>query len=310
MTRHYFFSLAIITAALGLLLSPLVPAEAASTAPQDITLSPSSTELSSPPGGTAQGSLSIINSGIAGFTFKAYATPYHVIGLDYDPSFSLIPGKNDPSTWVHFNDATSATIAPGQTTGMTYSLRVPAGTAPGGYYAVIFTETQPAASAGGVSSRSRVGDILYITVQGPVTQSGSIHAPGQSHFVFGTTVPMALEVENNGGLHFVTTTHLALVNYLTNKAVYSASLQHYVLPQTVRRISTVAGPTAIIGLYKVRASADILGQTQTLPNQWVVVVHPVVLWALPAIIVVVVVYLCLPKARPKAKPKPKRKGRK
>jgi hypothetical protein len=282
---------------LALVFAPFVAVEAATTAPQNITVSPSSTELSAPPGGSAAGTLTVINGGSASFSFKAYADPYHVVGVGYDPSFNLIPGHTDPSTWVHFDGPTTVTAAPNQSVDLPYTLKVPGGTAPGGYYAVIFAETQPSVTGGGVTSHSRVGDILYITVQGPVTQSGQVLAVHQSHFIFGDTVPLATEVENSGGLHFVTTAHLALSNYLTNKSTYSASLQRYVLPQTIRKITSVVGSTAVVGLYKVQTSAVILGQTQTLPSQWLVVVHPVALWAIPVIIILVVIYFMLPKRK-------------
>jgi hypothetical protein len=304
MARRSPLLLLTIATGLGLLLAPLVSVEAASAVPpQDITISPSTAQLSAPPGGTTSGSLSVINGGGASFSFKTYADPYHVVGVDYDPSFTLIPGKTDPSSWVHFTTPTTATAAPNQTINLGYNLVVPSGTAPGGYYAVIFAETQPAVDAGGVTSHSRVGTILYITVQGPVTQAGSIRAVHQNHFVFASTVPLATEVENNGGLHFITTAKLTLANYLTNKPAFSASLQRYVLPQTVRKITAVTTPTPIIGLYKYEAQATFLGKTQTLPSQWVLVVHPVALWVIPIIVILIVIYLSLPKGRTKSKPK-------
>jgi hypothetical protein len=304
MIKRLLISLAV---ALGLVATPLVAAEAAAT-PQNITLSPSSTELSAPPGGSDSGTVSVINGGSDAFNVKVYADGYHVTGLSYDPSFSPLPGKTDPSAWVHLASPTTTTIQAGQTDTFPYSLNVPAGTAPGGYYAVIFAETLPSSSVG-VTSHSRVGNILYITVQGNVVQAGTLKPVSSSSFILGSSLPLSTLVENTGGLHFVASVQLKLINPITNKTTYSASLDRYVLPQTTRQISVTATPNSPIGIYEEEVSAQILGQTQTLPSRWVVVVHPIVLIVVPIIIVLVVIYFRLPKQRGDQKAKRKAGGK-
>jgi hypothetical protein len=299
MARRYLIT---ILVALGLAVAPLSAVFAA--APQDITLSPSSTELSAPAGGSASGSLSVINDGTSGFAVKTYIAPYHVTGIAYDPSFTQLAGTTDPSSWVHLKSPTTATIGPGATVPFSYTVEVPKGTAPGGYYAVAFAETLPP-DGGGVSSHSRVGDILYITVQGPVSQAGTLKAGTLHSLIIGSNLPLLAEVDNTGGLHFVTTVTFKLINPISNKPVYTASLDRYVLPQTTRQITSTAAPKSVIGLYKVEISASILGQTQTLPTQWVLIVHPIVLWALPVIVILVLIYFRLPKKPPSSKTKGK-----
>ena len=300
-------SVGLLLAGIGVLMSHALVAQAAD-APQNITLSPSSTELSALPGGSDQGTVDVINGGSTSFKFKVYTDAYSVTGLTYDPSFTPLPGHTDPSSWIHFTGPTTATIGSGQSVSVPYTLQIPAGTAPGGYYAVIFAETLPDASTG-VTSHSRVGDILYITAQGTVTESGTVKPTHLSPFVIGSSLPLSAQVENNGGLHFVSTVHLSLVNPLTKRAVYTADLQRYVLPQTTRQIGATAQVTAPIGIYKEEVSADILGQTQTLPTRWVVVVHPIVLLAIPIIIILIIIYIGLPKTKDKSKKPAKTKVR-
>ena len=262
-------------------------------------MSPSSAELSAPPGGSDQNSISVINGGSSPFAVKVYAEPYQVNGLNYDPSFKLLPGKTDPSAWVDVAASTTGTIGANQTMTFNYTVRVPAGTTPGGYYAELFAETLPNAGTG-VTSHSRVGSILYITVQGNVVQAGSLKPMPLSAVKVGSNLTLGAQVENTGGLHFITTVNLKLINPLTKKVTYSASLERYVLPQTTRQISAVATPSSPIGIYKFEASAVILGHTQTLPTRWIVVIHPITLIAIPIIIILVVIYLSLPKTKTKA----------
>lgn len=276
-------------------------ASASSIAPQDIEIAPSSVELSAPPGGTAQGSITVINGGSSSFNVSLYADPYYVTGINYNPTFMLLPGKTDASKWVQISGPTSASIAPNdQSDTVNYSLHVPVGTAPGGYYAVLFAETQPS-NSGGVSSHSRVGDILYITVQGPVTQSGHLLAVKMPKIVFGSSLPLTTEVSDTGGLHFITTANFDLINAITKHPVFSASLPRYVLPQTIRKISTNVVHTPLIGLYKIEVNASILGKTQSLPNQWVLIIHPVALVFIPILVILIIIYVKLPKSGSKRK---------
>jgi hypothetical protein len=286
-----------------LLVAPSLSAHAAGS-PQDIILSPSSIELSAPSGGSDHGTVSVVNSGAASFNVKVYPDAYHVSGLEYDPSFTPLPGKTDPSHWVKLTGPTTATVAPGMNANFAYTLNVPPNTVPGGYYAILFAETQPPTGQG-VTSHSRVGNILYITVQGNVVQSGTLNKRAStSPLIFGDTVPLSAQIENSGGLHFITTVNIRLVNPITNKTTYLASLQRYVLPQTTRQIAVTATSKVPIGLYKVETSALILGKVQTLPTSWVLVIHPIVLLVLPIIIALAVLYFRLPRRRRRSEPQP------
>lgn len=293
-------------AGLSLLLIFASSAGASSTPPQNITISPSSIELSAPPGGSTQGSITVVNGGSSSFNFNVYANPYYVTGVNYNPTFTLLPGKTDASQWVHISGPPTQSVGAGASNVINYSLNVPANTAPGGYYAVLFAETQSNAS-NGVASRSRVGDIFYITVQGPVTQSGTLQAVKTPKLVIATSLPLSTEVSDSGGLHFVATPNIKLVNAITGHVAYSASLPRYVLPQTIRKITTTDKSVPLIGLYKVEVSANILGKTQSLPNQWVFIIHPLAIVFIPILIVLIIIYFRLPKSKAKSKKKHKRR---
>lgn len=270
---------------------------------QGISISPAQTPISALPGGTATGNVDVINSGTGRLSVSTYVDPYFVSGVNYTPNFVQLPGTKAPSKWVTINGPTSFYIAPTKSVAVPYTLNVPAATTPGGYYAVIFAETKSTSSSG-IASQSRVGDILYITVEGPVVQQGSLlHVPIQ-HLVFGSTLDLASEVKNSGGLHFIANVHMQLVNPITKRVAFNSSAQRYVLPQTIRKITLPADLTSLIGIYKYKVSAGILGHTQTLPSQWVVLVKPLALVYFFIIVVLIVIYFRLPK-RKKTKNKKK-----
>jgi len=247
-----------------------------------ITMTPSSTELHAPPGGTTSSSFSVINEGKTGYNMVLSVAPYRVVGDVYDPQFTLLPGKTDASKWVHFNAPSTQYLPAGQPQNISYTLDVPAGTAPGGYYAVIFAENEPPPS-NGVISHNRVGDILYITVDGPVLKQGSLVATRLPRLFLGSSLPLSLIVRDTGGLHFLTTASLDAAS-VTGRTAFRASLQRYVLPQTQRLVTATWDHVPLLGLYKINRSAVVTGQVQTLPAQWVVVIRP---WLLiPGILVV------------------------
>lgn len=240
-----------------------------------ITMSPSSTELHAAPGASTTGKFTVVNLGKDDYPFIITSAPYRVVGDTYDPQFTPITGTTDASSWIHFSDAINDTLAAGKTKDMTYTLTVPTGTAPGGYYAVIFAETNPVATDGGVIAHNRVGDIIYITVDGPVIKKGTLAAPSPdvAFLQWGTSTDIGTLIADTGGVHFLTTSTINVTSLFGNK-VFTAHLERYVLPQTQRLIKTTWNNLPIAGIYKVSRSATIADKTQTLPARYVVIIRP------------------------------------
>lgn len=248
---------------------------AQSTNQQSITVSPASTELSVDPGKTVEKSLDVINSGADTFSVKVYASPYHVVGENYDPAFTQLPGTIDASAWVKLYP-TKKTVDGYKLLTVPYTITVPAGTAPGGYYAVIFAETSTDTSASGVLSRNRVGDILYITVNGTVTTSGQVTPDPLPLFTFGGPVSIGTKVSNSGGVHFKTTSVYSVTD-ITGKTVFTSRQEKYVLPQTVRQVAVSWTPSSLFNIYTIHRSASVGDMNKQLPDQKITVISPVIL---------------------------------
>jgi hypothetical protein len=257
---------------------------------KSITLSPSSTNLTLLPGVTANRDITIINDGDTPYTVTLSAAPYRVQGETYDPLFTRLPGTTDASAWVTLSQK-SLTLSAHQTATVGYTLTAPKVTASGGYYAVVFAETTGTVG-GGVSASNRVGDILYMTVDGQVKQGGSLSGAPLSKFVFGSSIPIGVKVTNNGGLHFQTDSHLG-VTTLSGKSVFRADSTHYVLPQTTRLISSEWTPASFGGIYKVSRSATVAGANKSLPDEWIVVATPKIIPLIAFIILAIVGFVIL-----------------
>lgn len=265
-----------------------------------ITMTPSSIELSAPPGGSTSSSFSVVNEGLTNYTMAVSVAPYRVVGDNYNPQFNALPGTTDASQWIHLSAPANQNLTAGKVQSVDFSLNVPAGTAPGGYYAVIFAEAIPPSSAG-VTSLNRVGDILYITVQGPVVQSGIISGAPLSHVILSKNLALGALVKDTGGLHFLTSVQITAISIL-GRTAFQANLQRYVLPQTERLVTASWNNLPVFGIYKINRSATVAGKLQSLPTKWVVIIRP---WLLIVIIILVLFIIGLvaihfigkPKAR-------------
>src|ERR1700729_2913133 len=136
-------ALPVVLAAIVLFSLPVVAHAAGGVTSQTVTMSPASTQISVAPGGTVKNSFDVINEGSAVYEVSTSVTPYHVEGVDYDPRFTQLPGTTDASKWVHIIQPSTQQMPAKQLIPYDYTVTVPPGTAPGGYYAVIFAETTP-----------------------------------------------------------------------------------------------------------------------------------------------------------------------
>lgn len=279
----------VLTIAVLILTGPMAHAEA----PQRlINVTPASTTISVDPGGSEKGTMLVTNLGTTSFSVTIYSNPYYVKGLDYSPTFTQLPGKVDASKWVHFASPTAGTISPQQQLAADYTVDPPAGTAPGGYYVVIFAETDTSHTTGGstsgITAHNRVGDILYITVNGDVKSAGTAIALDLPKVIVSTPVNIAVVVSNLGGIHFQTTVETTIKD-MFGRPDFTDSKTAYILPQTQRQISTSWSPQTLIGIYQISQTATLPGDAQQLTTQWVIITKPWVIITLIAIIIVIVI---------------------
>ena len=245
---------------------------------QAITLTPASTDISVDPGASTTKTVSVINGGSEPFNVTLTSAPYHVIGSHYDPQFTQLPGTVDASEWVTLSE-TKATVEASKTTAIPYTISVPKNTAPGGYYAIIFAETSSESEGTGVVSHNRVGNILYITVNGEIKSGGNLAGNTLPSFSFGGPISIGATISNSGGTHFVTNTSYTIKD-LGGNEVFKYTAERYVLPQTQRDITYEWTPKALIGVFTVHRTATIAGESKSLPDQKIFMINPALLVAI------------------------------
>lgn len=250
--------------AVGLAIGLSAPAVAA----QSVAITPTSSEQTIQPGSQAKGTVQVLNQADTPFTFKMYAAPYSVNGEEYDPSFTPIPGATQVTAWVKLG-ATSNSLASYSGARVDYSITVPADAKPGGYYAVIFAETQSKVEGSGVATLKRVGTILYIRVAGAVAEAGSV-ASWQVGWLQQPNLLQLLRVQNTGSVFYTADIHTT-VRDVFGRSKFSYAQKRKILPEKIRRIAIKWDKTPAIGLFVVSGEVGILGKTSQLPSKYVLV---------------------------------------
>jgi hypothetical protein len=252
---------------------PVLAAESTSQ-PQteSILLSPTNKRYELVAGSTKSDSFKITNDGKSEYTFVVYARPYSVNNEDYTADFDSSFKNADAYKWVQFEQP-SYQIKPGQTIDVAYTIRVPANATPGGHYGVLFAETQPQESTTegtAILRKKRVGAILYATVKGDVTTSGSFVGPDVPLLQFSSPLTIAQRVKNSGNTEFEVS-HSVVVSDVFGGVKYRTDKRQFVLPDTTRRLVNDWASPSWIGLYKVEQQADFLDTKKSSVNYVLIV---------------------------------------
>ncbi|MEJ0072550.1 MAG: hypothetical protein WDN27_00415 [Candidatus Saccharibacteria bacterium] len=260
----------------------------AGAAPGDktLTVSPATTKPTIDPGASIHGTFQIINQGEQDFSVTIYSAPYSVQGEEYTPDFTALPGHANVADWLKFTTA-GADSKPGQALTVGYTLSVPAGTQPGGYYAVAFAETKAPPNQG-VVINERVGEIFYITVSGPVKQAGKLTS-WSVPFLQKQPLTSTVRLENDGGVHYASNVQI-VVSDVFGRAKFTLNTQKEILPETIRRIPATWANAPPLGLFKVTGSATIVDAKEQLPTRYVLVMAPAVRIIFAGIILLILLF--------------------
>ncbi len=238
-------------------------------AAQSITISPTSSEITINAGEQYQGTIQVINQADSPFDYRAYVLPFTVSGENYDPSFTPIPGAIKAEDWVSVK-AEKTRLDPYTSSNLSYKVSVPASAQPGGYYVVVFAETESKPLAGtGVITKQRVGTKLYIRVAGKVQESGRVLTWQVANLQF-PPLKQQLRIENSGAVYFPATVHTT-VRDVFGAVKYDLKQKRSVFPGKIRKVEITWDKTPAFGLFKVDGTVEYLGKSEPLAVQYVLV---------------------------------------
>jgi hypothetical protein len=192
-----------------------------------------------------------------GDTEPVYLSFYAVAADIHDGIFQPGDGRaaNELTTWTTFSP-TSATVPPGQTLPVTVTIAVPANATAGERYAAALADdTTPAAAGGGITSVSRVGIRIYLSIGpggGPKT-AFSIDSMTAHRTTAGNPVVTA-RVHNTGGRAVDLSGHLELTNgpSLMSAGPFPVATVDTLAPGQSGQVSIVLDPTLPNGPWDAR----------------------------------------------------------
>ena len=278
------------------------------TTKESITLSPAVSKPTVNVSEKTEGKLTVINDGLKDYRFLLYARPFSVKSESYDPDYTEITDRTEAYQWIKF-DKTDLNLAAGDRVSIGYTITVPKNASAGGHYAVLFAETQPdEPSSTQVARKKRVGSLVYITVNGEIKQAGSLESWRAPFWQTQSPIKSDIRIKNSGNVHFQVDSKV-IYSTVFNKKRFELNQQNLILPGTVRRIETPMQNSPYFGVFKVSGEANFLNKTETLPEKWVILVPPTILFGLLTFCSIVLFgYIVRRKAASSKKIKSKKSG--
>ncbi len=248
----------------GLLLAPTFissSARAIDDSSESITLSPVSKRYELDAGSATSDSFKILNTGAVGYNFIVYARPYAIINSDYaNPNYADAAGNvanADAYKWAQFSQTTYH-LNPGESLDVPFTLRVPAGTTPGGHYGVLFAETQSDNSDGSAVTRNkRVGLVIYATVKGSYITGVEVAQPSAQFMQLNPPLTANASIKNTGNTDFLAHVTYAVSDVFGN-VKYNDEKDYAVLPGTTRAMSLQWQAAPSFGLFQTEVRIKAL----------------------------------------------------
>jgi hypothetical protein len=206
-----------------------------------LTVSPAKVEITGDPGTTIFGDIELYNEQSESKIFFSSFENFEPAGDSGAPRF--IGANGGLATWLSITDQVALERA--QRVKIPFSITIPAGTEPGGYFAAIFWSNSPpgTGASGEVSIGGKIGILVLLRVSGEVEESGGILNFGANNKKFFSSVPIAFSyrVNNTGGDRIVPLGDIAIKNTFrfTSISLPANPNEGSVLPSSARKFEVV-----------------------------------------------------------------------
>ncbi len=185
---------------------------------------------------------------------------------DYAYSYVFSAPAND---WLHLGQ-TNVTLQPNQSHDISYSLDVPTGSTPGGQYYTLFASAYTGTQ--GVHSIIQATDLVYVTVNGHLSQTTKLQNSSMPWIVFGRHVPYTLEPIDTGNVHTFVFTTGQLHGFLTKLSPSPAT--HLLMPGKVRALAGSIPSPILPGVYRAVFGYKTDGGQQVSVSRYVLFIPP------------------------------------
>ena len=290
-------------AAIALSLSPILYASsvyADDKIPEKrIGVSPVQQKISLEPGDKYNGSYKVINTGSKPIKYRVYATPYSVVGDNYNPDYEATNKYTDLEKWITFSED-GGTLSPGEEHEVNYTIDVPKDSPGGGQYAVLMADTENEENDN-IQSVSRVGSILYAKLGGETRIEGEILQNNVPSIVIAPPITASSLVKNTGNVHETAQYILKVFPFGSNEEIYTNEeypKEITIMPETQRYASQewrAEDGAPSMGIYTVEQTINFAGKTSTTSK--LVIVCPVWLIVIFVALILAIIFTIITRAR-------------
>ena len=242
-----------------------------------LQISPTHKTIELDPGAEYDDEFVVTNIGSEDFDFKVYASPFSVVGEEYNHNYESETKYNQISRWVSF-DETEYSLAVGESQTVKYHINVPADVAGGSQHAVLFAESSGKnnAPSEGIKAVSRVGIRLAALIHGETRFGAEIteYKTSSLYMSFGgSKITTAAKVKNTGNTDFEARFYLKITPFFSNEAVHVDNKAQLVYPESELKHESVWDNTPLLGLFNIQYTVSASNVVRD--EKFVVLVIPI-----------------------------------
>ncbi len=209
-----------------------------------LTASPVKVEVTADAGQTLRGEIELLNEQSEKKVLFTSFENFEPAGDTGSPRF--VGADDGLATWLQTQN--SVTLEPGQKITVPYTITVPAGAEPGGYFAaVFFGEQDPATQeAGEVSIGGKLGILILLRVSGDIVENGGLSefaSLAGSRLFASLPIAFTYKFSNSGGDRVVPLGDIIIKNTfgMVSATLPANSNEGSVLPNSSRKFQAVWG---------------------------------------------------------------------
>lgn len=238
---------------------------ASSTAPtKGLRITPVRQFLSADAGKTVDSTFTVTNLTDGTLDIQLTVQQFSVSDYIYDYNFS--PPTHD---WLHLSTR-SVTLQPHQDREIAYSVVVPSGGKPSGYYYTLFANAT--VTTQGVKSTIQAADLLYLTVNGNLTRTSRLQGSHMPWISFGRSIPYSLQPIDTGNIHFFIYTSGQLHGWLIGPGATPET--HLLMPGKPRTIYGNIKAPILPGIYRATYGYKTESGETVMQSRWLVFIPP------------------------------------
>ena len=201
--------------------------------------------------------------------------------------------KFTASKWVTLS-LDQITIAPNDRIIVSGSLSVPKDARPGGRYVTVYfepaigTPTSVGADGGATGIAPRIASLLYIRVNGPITENAIISQMFAKSFYEYGPIEITANIINNGDYHIRPRGTFTLINPLGGVIEQTSLKEVNIFPDALRIFTATVGEKWMMGRYKITLNAFYGEKAQVIERSVYVWVFP---WRVGVIVLLTLIIL-------------------